>query len=82
MAKNIKRYRREYEREHPEDKEFIRKLGSYETAIFNDLLIDFIPPTFNLPTDYRIFVEEYKKCKLYNVYVLTFPKKSTNPMDS
>ena len=53
MAKNIKRYRREMEKENNPiaDKD---EHGNY-------LHLDIIPQTYNLPGDYSIFVEEFKR---------------------
>ncbi|XP_050440530.1 polyglutamylase complex subunit TTLL1 [Adelges cooleyi] len=52
LVKNIKRYRRELERE---GSPLARRLdGKY-------LYLDFIPVTFVLPADYNLFVEEYRK---------------------
>ncbi|XP_050524069.1 polyglutamylase complex subunit TTLL1 [Daktulosphaira vitifoliae] len=52
LVKNIKRYRRELERE---GNLLAQKLdGKY-------LYLDFIPVTFVLPADYNLFVEEYRK---------------------
>ncbi|KAI3384361.1 hypothetical protein SNEBB_008234 [Seison nebaliae] len=46
MVKNLKRHRRQLE-----------KLGSPDTA-----QCDFYPTTYELPSEYHMFVEEYKKC--------------------
>jgi len=46
MVKNFKRYRKQLERE----------CGKLEAA-----KCDFFPPTFELPTEYHMFVEEFKK---------------------
>jgi len=52
LVKNIKRYRRELERE---GSPLAKRLdGKY-------LYLDFIPVTFVLPADYNLFVEEYRK---------------------
>uniref|UniRef100_A0A2S2NY11 Polyglutamylase complex subunit TTLL1 n=1 Tax=Schizaphis graminum TaxID=13262 RepID=A0A2S2NY11_SCHGA len=52
LIKNIKRYRRELERE---GSPLAKRLdGKY-------LYLDFIPVTFVLPADYNLFVEEYRK---------------------
>lgn len=50
--KNIKRYRRELEKEGNQLAE--RGESKY-------LYLDFIPVTFVLPADYNMFVEEYRK---------------------
>ena len=47
MAKNLKRLRKFIERES----------GKIEAA-----KCDFFPTTFELPSDYHIFVEEFKRC--------------------
>ena len=46
MVKNLKRHRKQLEKE-----------GKFEDAS----AISFIPTTYNLPSDYSIFVEEFKK---------------------
>lgn len=46
IVKNIKRYRRELEKE----------------ARGDSALLDFLPLTFVLPQDYSIFIEEFHKC--------------------
>jgi hypothetical protein len=46
MVKNLKRYRKQLEKD-----------GNYEEA--QDL--GFYPTTYNLPGDYSLFVEEFKK---------------------
>jgi tubulin polyglutamylase TTLL9 len=46
MAKNLKRYKKELEKE-----------GKTEDAN----AYSFIPTTYNLPGDYSLFVEEFKK---------------------
>ena len=53
MVKNIKRYRRDLEREGNPLAEKSPE-GRY-------LYLDFIPTTFILPADYNMFVEEYRK---------------------
>eukprot|EP00095_Tigriopus_kingsejongensis_P002212 maker-scaffold351_size199180-snap-gene-0.32 protein:Tk02212 transcript:maker-scaffold351_size199180-snap-gene-0.32-mRNA-1 annotation:"probable tubulin polyglutamylase ttll1 isoform x1" len=53
MVKNIKRYRRDLERDgHPLAEK--NSQGRY-------LYLDFIPTTFILPADYNMFVEEFRK---------------------
>lgn len=52
LVKNIKRYRRELEKEGNQIAE--RGEAKY-------LYLDFIPVTFVLPADYNMFVEEYRK---------------------
>ena len=52
MVKNIKRYRRDLEREGSPLAE--------KTAAGRYLYLDFIPTTFILPADYNMFVEEYR----------------------
>lgn len=46
MVKNLKRYKKNFEKE-----------GKSDDAN----AIDFFPTTFNLPSDYSLFVEEFKK---------------------
>ena len=53
MVKNLKRYRRDLEREGNPLAEK-NEQGRY-------LYLDFIPTTFILPADYNMFVEEYRK---------------------
>lgn len=61
LAKNIKRYRRELEKENnPLAEKSELKLPSGEIEIRYTHL-DLIPLTFILPTDYNFFVEEYRK---------------------
>ncbi|XP_063716020.1 probable tubulin polyglutamylase TTLL9 [Symsagittifera roscoffensis] len=50
MVKNFKRYRKQLERE-------AATAGGKSEA----LKMDFYPPTFELPTEYHMFVEEFKK---------------------
>nr|CAD7458413.1 unnamed protein product [Timema tahoe] len=54
LVKNIKRYRKELEREKDPLAERGDAPGKY-------LYLDFIPVTFVLPADYNMFVEEYRK---------------------
>ncbi|XP_039281000.1 LOW QUALITY PROTEIN: probable tubulin polyglutamylase TTLL1 [Nilaparvata lugens] len=54
LVKNIKRYRKELEREGNPLAEKGDTHGRY-------LYLDFIPVTFVLPADYNMFVEEYRK---------------------
>lgn len=49
MVKNIKRYKREQEKERE----------TKERAQFN---LEFVPVTFVLPADYNLFAEEYRRC--------------------
>ncbi|CAG0883813.1 unnamed protein product [Darwinula stevensoni] len=53
LVKNVKRYRRDLEREGNPLAEKTRE-GKY-------LHLDFIPVTFMLPSDYNMFVEEFRK---------------------
>jgi tubulin polyglutamylase TTLL9 len=46
MVKNLKRHKKNLEKE-----------GKYEES----QSIDFFPTTYNLPSDYSLFVEEFKK---------------------
>jgi tubulin polyglutamylase TTLL1 len=52
MAKNIKRYRRELERE---------ASTLAVTDADGDSALDFLPPTFLLPADYALVAEEFRK---------------------
>lgn len=54
MAKNIKRYKRECQ----VSGQVIPGLLIFQCKSNNP---DFIPATFSLPADYRLFVEEYKR---------------------
>ncbi|XP_033218009.1 probable tubulin polyglutamylase TTLL1 [Belonocnema kinseyi] len=54
LVKNIKRYRKDLEREGSPIAERMDGPGKY-------LYLDFIPITFVLPADYNMFVEEYRK---------------------
>ena len=69
MAKNIKRYKKEVEKE---QREYYRQLQlaaemdgrqvaeqEEEEEALGDL--DFVPPTFTLPADYSIFAEEFRR---------------------
>lgn len=61
LAKNIKRYRRELERERnalAEKTDVILPTGQ---IVNRYSYLDLIPTTFVLPTDYNRFVEEYRK---------------------
>ncbi|CAL1301071.1 unnamed protein product [Larinioides sclopetarius] len=77
MVRNIKRYRRELERENSPLSEKDEN-GKY-------VHLDFIPVTFILPADYNMFVEEFRKnpsstwimkpcgkCKYYKLILLIF----------
>ncbi|GFG32619.1 hypothetical protein Cfor_12369, partial [Coptotermes formosanus] len=54
LVKNIKRYRKELERE----KDPLAERGEMPNRYLH---LDFIPVTFVLPADYNMFVEEYRK---------------------
>lgn len=54
MVKNIKRYRRDCEREGVPLAERCPRTGRY-------LHLDLVPDTFMLPQDYSIFVEEFRR---------------------
>ncbi|XP_011068408.1 PREDICTED: probable tubulin polyglutamylase TTLL1 [Acromyrmex echinatior] len=54
LVKNIKRYRKDLEREG-------NPLAEREEGPGKYLYLDFIPVTFVLPADYNMFVEEYRK---------------------
>ena len=73
MVKNIKRYRKELDKEGNPLAEKVQKL-LYSTKSINLLKLfsfqdesgryihlDFIPVTFLLPADYNLFVEEFRK---------------------
>lgn len=49
MVKNIKRYKREQDKERE----------TRERPQFN---LEFVPVTFVLPADYNLFAEEYRRC--------------------
>ena len=51
MVKNIKRYKREQDKE--------RETKERASLQFN---LDFVPVTFVLPADYNLFAEEYRRC--------------------
>ncbi|CAG4982999.1 unnamed protein product [Colias eurytheme] len=61
LVKNIKRYRKELEKESNPlaDKTKIQLPDG--KVISRYLYLDFIPTTYILPTDYNIFLEEYRK---------------------
>ncbi len=54
MVKNVKRYRRDLERDNS-------PLAEKNEATGRFLYLDFIPTTFILPADYNMFVEEFRK---------------------
>ncbi|KDR22678.1 hypothetical protein L798_12812, partial [Zootermopsis nevadensis] len=54
LVKNIKRYRKDLERE----KDPLAERGEIPSRYLH---LDFIPVTFVLPADYNMFVEEYRK---------------------
>lgn len=56
LVKNIKRYRKDLERENNPLAEKIEIANG-----FRYLHLDFVPTTFVLPADYNMFVEEYRK---------------------
>ena len=73
MVKNIKRYRRDLEREgNPLAEKSGEGIPTKISSHFSDaffinspmpgryLYLDFIPTTFILPADYNMFVEEYR----------------------
>ncbi|XP_047136933.1 polyglutamylase complex subunit TTLL1 isoform X1 [Hydra vulgaris] len=53
MLKNIKRYRKDLEKE--------GSLYAEKDVTGKYLYLDFIPTTFTLPSDYNLFVEEFRK---------------------
>lgn len=61
LVKNIKRYRKDLEKENnPLAEKTEVKLPSGQ-VVTRYLYLDFIPTTYILPTDYNMFVEEYRK---------------------
>lgn len=69
MARNIKRYRRERERQEQlavaegMDLNLSRKRGHSEPnlANFERVPLEWVPATYSLPNDYALFVEEFRK---------------------
>ncbi|XP_037937126.1 probable tubulin polyglutamylase TTLL1 [Teleopsis dalmanni] len=57
LVKNIKRYRKDLER----DGNPLAEKGDHGSGYPRYLYLDFIPTTFVLPADYNMFVEEYRK---------------------
>lgn len=55
MVKNIKRFRKEMEKEQ-------NPIADRDAETGNMLYMDIVPMTYILPGDYTIFVEEFKKC--------------------
>ncbi|XP_055692032.1 polyglutamylase complex subunit TTLL1 [Lutzomyia longipalpis] len=58
LVKNIKRYRKDLERD---GSPLAEKTETNQTGGTKYLYLDFIPVTFVLPADYNMFVEEYRK---------------------
>ena len=58
MVKNIKRYRKEMEKEYA-----LLDLADESGTIDSDPLdeLDFVPSTYTLPSDYSLFVEEFRR---------------------
>lgn len=61
LAKNIKRYRKELEREGSGLAEKCEVILPGGQVVTRYAYLDLIPTTFVLPTDYNIFVEEYRR---------------------
>eukprot|EP00435_Cladocopium_sp_Y103_P061960 s931_g23.t1 len=70
MARNIKRYRRERERQEQlavaegMDLNLSRKKGQSEPNLassFERVPLEWVPATYSLPNDYALFVEEFRK---------------------
>lgn len=51
LVKNLKRYKREQDKEREPNKETRSQFA-----------LDFLPVTFVLPADYNLFAEEYRRC--------------------
>lgn len=61
LVKNIKRYRKDLERD---GNPLAEKTESNNSSGTRYLYLDFVPTTFVLPADYNMFVEEYRKFPL------------------
>ncbi|SPP77575.1 probable tubulin polyglutamylase TTLL1 [Drosophila guanche] len=61
LVKNIKRYRKDLERD---GNPLAEKAESNNSSGNRYLYLDFVPTTFVLPADYNMFVEEYRKFPL------------------
>lgn len=62
LVKNIKRYRKDLERDGSLLAEKADCSGTASSSICSKYLhLDFVPTTFILPADYNMFVEEYRK---------------------
>ncbi|XP_045485246.1 polyglutamylase complex subunit TTLL1-like [Pieris rapae] len=61
LVKNIRRYRKELERENNPLAEKTRSKIPDGQVVSRYLYLDFIPTTYILPTDYNLFLEEYRK---------------------
>ncbi|XP_046395527.1 polyglutamylase complex subunit TTLL1 isoform X2 [Ischnura elegans] len=68
LVKNIKRYRKELEKEGSPLAERSIATGADDTSVTGSgrqyLYLDLVPVTFVLPADYNMFVEEYRKTPL------------------
>lgn len=58
LVKNIKRYRKDLERD---GNPLAEKTESNNSSGTRYVYLDFVPTTFVLPADYNMFVEEYRK---------------------
>ncbi|CAH3895277.1 polyglutamylase complex subunit TTLL1-like [Pieris brassicae] len=61
LVKNIRRYRKELERENNPLAEKTQNKIPDGQVVSRYLYLDFIPTTYILPTDYNLFLEEYRK---------------------
>ncbi|KAL7734243.1 hypothetical protein ACLKA6_011910 [Drosophila palustris] len=61
LVKNIKRYRKDLERD---GNPLAEKTESNNSSGTRYVYLDFVPTTFVLPADYNMFVEEYRKFPL------------------
>lgn len=61
LVKNIKRYRKDLERDGSQLAEKADNTGASSSVSCKYLHLDFVPTTFILPADYNMFVEEYRK---------------------
>ncbi|CAF4844961.1 unnamed protein product [Pieris macdunnoughi] len=61
LVKNIRRYRKELERENNPLAEKTQNKIADGQVVSRYLYLDFIPTTYILPTDYNLFLEEYRK---------------------
>ncbi|VVD00818.1 unnamed protein product [Leptidea sinapis] len=61
LVKNFNRYRKELERNNHPLAEKIQVRDPSGRTVTRYLYLDFIPTTYILPTDYNLFLEEYRK---------------------